>query len=158
MSEKSDSEFIVPKRTFTVELYVGLFAIVGLACFGYLAINIAGMEFLDRGHYLVSAEFDNISGLEPGAQVEIAGVPIGQVSSIELKNTSALVEMRIKEGVKLRDDDIAAIRTKGIIGEKYVKITAGGSEEVIRPGDQIVDTESVVEMEDIIGKFIHKLE
>ena len=106
----------------------------------------------------MSAEFDNVSGLTVGAPIEIAGVPIGQVTSIVLDDTTAVVELEIDQGYQLRDDDIASIRTKGIIGDKYLRITPGSSEDLIENQGKIFDTESVVDMEDIIGKIIHSLE
>lgn len=152
------SQIRIPKKTLTIEFYVGIFTVLGLACLAYLATNLAGMKFLERGFYEITAEFDNISGLEEGANVEIAGVPIGEVSSIRLDGTAALVKMKIRETVPLRPDDIAAVRTKGIIGERYVKIIPGGHDDRLPPGGSVTDTESVVEFEEIIGKFIHKLE
>lgn len=152
------AEQIVPRKNLTVEFYVGVFAIIGMACLGYLAMNIAGMKILESGYYEVTAEFDNISGLESGATVEIAGVPIGQVTKIDLKGTAALVSLKIRDAIPLRTDDIAAIRTKGIIGERYIKIIPGGIEEKIGRGGRLTETESAVEFEEIIGKFIHRME
>lgn len=150
--------FTPPAKTFTVEFFVGLFALVGCAAFGYLSINIAGMSLFDTNYYHVTAEFDNISGLQDGASVELAGVPIGEVESISLTDTSAKVHMKVLKSVPIRDDDSAAIRTKGIIGDRYVKIIPGGSEKIVQPGGEIFQTESVVEFEEVIGKFIHSLD
>jgi phospholipid/cholesterol/gamma-HCH transport system substrate-binding protein len=155
--EKS-KEIVIPRRTFSVEFFVGLFALVGLGAFGYLAINIAQMRILSTGYYEVMAEFNNVSGLELGAPVEIAGVPVGSVKNITLNSTSALVTIELKNSVHLRDDDIAAVRTKGIIGDRYLKIIPGGSEDNVAAGGRISDTESAVELEEILGKFIHSLE
>ena len=158
VKEKQEKEFELPKRTFTVEFLVGLFAIVGVLCFGYLSINIAGLSLLETGYYEVTAEFDNISGLEVGASVAIAGVPVGEVTTIALRNSLAFVTFKVEDKVTLHDDDIAVIRTKGIIGERYLKILPGASEELIPKGGQIADTESVVDFEEIVGKLIHRLE
>lgn len=158
MSAQSAVERLVPKKTFTVEFLVGMFAIAGLAAFAYVAVNIAGMKILQSGYYRVIAEFDNISGLKLGAPVEIAGVQIGQVEEIDLKSTNALVTLTIEDNVTLRADDIASIRTKGIIGDKYVKISPGASSDNIVAGGQIQDTESTVDLEDVIGKLIHRME
>ena len=148
----------LPKKTFTAEFFVGLFAIVGLCCFGYLAVTLAGMKLLNAGYYEVTAEFDSVAGLKLGAPVEIAGVRVGEVASLSLNGTSAEVKMQLRDGIVLRDDDIAAIRTKGIIGDRYIKISPGGSEDAIEPGGSIIDTESAVEFEEIIGKLIHRME
>ncbi len=147
-----------PKRTLTTEFWVGIFFIAGLFGFSYLTQDLAGMSFSDAGFYAIKAEFDNVSGLENGATVEIAGVQVGKVKDISLDGTSAIITMEIREGIKFRDDDIAAVRTKGIIGDRFVKIIPGGSEDIVPPGGRISDTESVVEFEEIIGKFIHSME
>ncbi len=150
--------FVPPRRSFTVEFWVGVFAIAGVFCFAYLAINIARIRLSNAGYYMVTAQFRSVSGLKLGAPVEIAGVEIGQVTQIALNGTDALVSLRIQDSVKLRDDDVAAIRTKGIIGDRYIKLVPGGSTTLINPGSQIGDTESAVEFEEIIGKLIHRME
>ena len=145
-------------KTFMTEFVVGVFTILGVGAFAYLAVNIAGMKLFKSGYYSVKAEFDNISGLKLGAPVEIAGVSIGEVENISLDKTSAVVSLSIYDTVKLREDDIASIRTKGIIGDKYVKISPGSSEKDIAKGQNIRDTESTVDLEDVIGKLIHRME
>jgi phospholipid/cholesterol/gamma-HCH transport system substrate-binding protein len=147
----------VPKRSLTVEFWVGIFTMLGVAAAGYLAVGLADLEIMGGDHYQVFAEFDNISGLKQGASVEIAGVPVGQVTAINLDDPQALVTLRLHSGVKLYDDDILAIRTKGIIGDRYVKISRGGAGEPIAPGGRIIETESVVDLEDVIGKIVHSL-
>ena len=157
MAEKQ-SEFVPPRKSFTVEFWVGVFALCGVGCFAYLALNIANIRLSNTGYYDITAEFDSVSGLKVGAPVEIAGVEIGEVSNISLDSTSALITLQIEDGVKLRDDDIAAIRTKGIIGDRYIKIVPGGSQIILGQGKKLADTESAVEFEEIIGKLIHKFE
>lgn len=139
------------------QFWVGVFVIIGLLCFSYLSINIANMKLSSSGFYAIQAKFNDISGLKNGAPVEIAGVKIGEVTKIALQDTLALVTMEIKDGYQLRDDDIAQIRTKGIIGDKYIRISPGGSEIILNHGDMISDTEPSVDFESIIGKFIYSL-
>lgn len=150
--------FTPPARSFTLEFWVGLFALAGVACFSYLAVNIGGLKLSDSGFYKVTAMFTNVAGLKVGAPVEIAGVEIGEVSAVELQSTEARLTLQIRDEIQLRDDDIAQIRTKGIIGDKYVKISPGGSDMILESGDEIADTESAVEFEDVIGKFIHSID
>jgi len=157
VSEKKP-DFVPPKKSFTTEFWVGVFALIGVLCFAYLAINIANIRLSNSGFYDVKAEFDSVSGLKVGAPVEIAGVEVGEVSDIALAATSALITLRIKDGVQLRDDDIAAVRTKGIIGDRYIKIVPGGSANFVPKGSKISDTESAVEFEEVIGKLIHRFE
>jgi phospholipid/cholesterol/gamma-HCH transport system substrate-binding protein len=89
--------------------------------------------------------------------VEIAGVPVGKVESIKLEDPSALVRLRLSNDVKIKDDDILSIRTKGIIGDRYIKISRGGSDTYIEPEGRVTETESVMDIEDLIGKFVHQL-
>lgn len=146
------------KKKFTIEFIVGIFVLLGILSFAYLSINLAGMRLFKHDGYAVVAKFDNISGLLVGATVEIAGVKVGEVSKIALDKSSAMVTMGINNGVQMRDDDIASIRTKGIIGEKYIKIIPGGSDDIITSGGRLTDTESAVDFEEMIGKIIHRME
>ena len=156
--EDSAQAIVLPRATFTVEFWVGVFSLLGVGCFAYLAINIAGMHMLRRGYYHVTASFTNVSGLKVGAPVEIAGVQVGEVSNVVLNKSDAVVTLEIREGVVLREDDIAQIRTKGIIGDRYVKISPGGADAVVSNRGQLTDTESAVEFEEVLGKIIHGLE
>jgi len=92
--------------------------------------------------------------LKPGSTVEIAGVEIGRVESITLKDYQALVTLRINSRVKLQDDAIASIKTKGLIGEKYLRISPGGSEKLIPPGGRIREVEAPVDFEELLSKYI----
>jgi phospholipid/cholesterol/gamma-HCH transport system substrate-binding protein len=138
-----------------LELVVGLFVLLGLSCLAYLAIHLGKMEVWGRG-YQVTAQFDNISGLKVGAAVEVAGVEVGRVESIKLSpGDQAKLVLRLEPGLKLHDDAIASIRTKGIIGDKFVKLSPGSSGKVIPRGGKIRTTESAVEWEELISKYIH---
>jgi phospholipid/cholesterol/gamma-HCH transport system substrate-binding protein len=138
-----------------LELVVGIFVLAGLACLAYLAIHLGKMEVIGSG-YQVVATFDNISGLKKGASVEVAGVDVGRVEDIRLSpGDRAQVIFRLEPGLKLHDDAIASIRTKGIIGDKFVKLSPGSSEKVISPGGKIRDTESAIDLEELIGSYIH---
>jgi phospholipid/cholesterol/gamma-HCH transport system substrate-binding protein len=150
-------EIQLPKRSFSIEFFVGFFTLLSVAAVGYLAIGLGELRLFDTGRYTIYAEFDNISGLQHGASVEIAGVPIGSVTKIDLKDPVARVTLELITAVQIRDDDIASIRTKGIIGDRYVKISRGASDILIPPGGTITETESVVDIEDVIGKFVHSL-
>jgi len=130
---------------------------LGVGAAGYLAVGLAGLKIGPSSTYSIRANFDNISGLKYGASVEIAGVPIGEVASIDLSDPTAVVTLNLIKSVQIRDDDIASIRTKGIIGDRYIKISRGSSSKYIEPGGMIVETESVIDIEDVIGKVIHSL-
>ncbi len=138
-----------------LELVVGIFVLAGLACLAYLALHLGKMEVFGSG-YTVTADFDNISGLKPGAAVEVAGVEVGKVDAIQLTpGDRAKLVLRLHSGLQLHDDAIASIRTKGIIGDKFVKLSVGSSDQLIPPGGKIRDTESAVEWEELISKYIH---
>jgi phospholipid/cholesterol/gamma-HCH transport system substrate-binding protein len=142
-------------RRGNLELAVGVFVLVGLGCLTYLAVHLGKMEVFGSG-YRVLAVFDNISGLKKGASVELAGVEVGRVESITLTTGDrAQVSLLLQPGLKLTDDTIASIRTKGIIGDKFVKLSLGSSDKTIPPGGKIRDTESAVEWEELISKYIH---
>ena len=140
----------------SIEVAIGLFVVVGLLCVGYLTIKLGKMELLGSNYYYLNARFQNVAGLKVGAQIEMAGVQIGQVDEISLdrKELVAMVRFKIREGVVLTDDVIASVRTSGLIGDKYIKLTPGGSDLILKPGDTIVETESVIDLEELISKYV----
>jgi phospholipid/cholesterol/gamma-HCH transport system substrate-binding protein len=138
-----------------LELGVGIFVLAGLAGLAYLAVHLGKMEVWGTG-YQVSAKFDNVSGLKVGAAVEVAGVEVGRVDSIRVTpGDQAEVVMQLNPKIQLREDAIASIRTKGIIGDKFVKISPGSSEKFVPNRGKVRDTESAVEWEELISKYIH---
>lgn len=142
-----------------LEMMVGSFMIIGILCLGYLSVKLGKMEILGAGdNYTVAARFDSVSGLKPGARVEVAGVEVGKVDRITLDPQSsdrALTYMKINKGVKLDDDVIASVRTSGIIGDKFIKLKPGGSERLLKNNDVIRETESAIDIEELVSKFIH---
>ena len=142
-------------RKGNLELVVGVFVLLGLGCLAYLAIHLGKMEIMGSG-YQVLVNFDNISGLKKGAAVEVAGVEVGRVEAIQLSSADrASVTLRLEPNLKLHDDAIASIRTKGIIGDKFVKLSPGSSEKLIPPGGKIRDTEAAIDLEELISSYIH---
>lgn len=141
-----------------IELVVGVFMLIGILCLGYLSIKLGKMELMGGDYYRIAARFDSVSGLKKGARVEVAGVEIGGVDKIVLEKDSgdrAEVTLRIKEGVKLTDDVIASVRTSGIIGDKFIKLKPGGSDRILKDGGKIRETESSIDIEELVSKFIH---
>ncbi len=137
-----------------VELGVGIFVILGLLGLAYLSINLGRVQFLGGGGYLVNADFPTVGGLKSGSSVEIAGVEVGRVEDIGLSDYQAHVQLRINHGVKLQEDSIASIKTKGLIGEKYIRISPGGSEKLIQPNGKIREVEAPVDLEELISKYV----
>jgi phospholipid/cholesterol/gamma-HCH transport system substrate-binding protein len=141
-----------------LEIVVGLFMLIGILCLGYVSIKLGKMELIGGDYYTVSARFDSVSGLKPGASVEIAGVEVGKVDRIELDPKSgdqALVNLKIRAGVKVSDDVIASVRTSGIIGDKFIMFKPGGSDRYLKNNDTIRETESSIDIEELVSKFIH---
>lgn len=141
-------------KKFDLELAVGIFMIAGILCLGYLSVKLGRMEFFRGKGYEVYAIFSNTGGLKSGSSVVIAGVEIGRVKEIILDDYQARVIMILPENLKVQDDAIASIKTKGLIGEKYVGITPGGSENIIGQGERIRETEPAVDMEQLISNYV----
>ena len=142
----------------TVETSVGIFVLIGILCLAYLSIKLGKVELFGGDSYQVFAQFDSVSGLKSGASVEIAGVEVGQVDRIALDPKSgsrATVYLRLQSGVKLSDDVIASVRTRGIIGDKFILLKPGGSDKILASGGKIHDTESAVDLEELVSKYIH---
>lgn len=143
------------KRT-SLELGVGVFLLLGILAVGYLTIKLGRMELLEGNYYTLKARFQNVTGLKAGAAVEIAGVAVGRVSEITVdpENFAVLVTMKIRNGVVLTDDTIASVKTQGLIGDKFVKISPGGSSTNLNPGDTMLETESAIDLENLISHYI----
>jgi phospholipid/cholesterol/gamma-HCH transport system substrate-binding protein len=141
-------------RKFDLEFAVGLFMIIGILCLGYISIKLGKMEILGDKGYEVEAVFANSGGLKTGSSVVIAGVDVGRVKEIALDDYQARVVLNLPLNVKIQEDAIASIKTKGLIGEKYVEITPGGAEELIQPGGRIRDTQSAVDFEELISNYV----
>lgn len=137
-------------------MLAGIFVIIGLICMGYLAIKLGKMEVLGNNGYTVYARFTSIAGLRAGADIEIAGVRVGRVAAISLDQTRdmALVSLHVNNGVELYDDALASVRTSGLIGDKYILLSPGGAGDPLHDGDELSDTESALDLESMIGKFI----
>lgn len=134
--------------------FVGLFMIAGIVCLGYLSVKIARMEILGIKGYEVRAIFSNSGGLKKGSGIAIAGVEVGRIKSITLNDYQAEVVMNVRNEVKLQEDAIAAIKTKGLIGEKYIEITPGASEKIIPVGGKIRETLPPVDFEQLISQYV----
>lgn len=143
-------------KKYALETYVGIFVLIGLICVAYLTVKLGKFEVLGGDYYVLKARFASVSGLKKGSSVEMAGVQIGTVDRIRI-NTElqvAEVELKIRKDIALSEDTIASIKTNGLIGDKYVRITPGGSEEVLGDGDRIMETESAIDLEELISQYI----
>jgi phospholipid/cholesterol/gamma-HCH transport system substrate-binding protein len=141
-------------RRSTLDLGVGLFVLVGLIALGWMSVKLGRIDLLGNRGYVVSADFPTVGGLKAGSTIEIAGVEVGRVDRIVLQDYQAHVVMVIQPGVKLQDDSIASIKTKGLIGERYVRISPGGSDKLIPPNGRIREVEPPVDIEELLSKYI----
>ncbi len=140
----------------SIETAVGLFFFTGLLCVGYLTIKLGKMEIIGDEYYHLEAQFESVTGLKVGSRVEMAGVPVGKVEAISLEPTRQMASVRLKiQGhVELTDDVIASVKTAGLIGDKYIKLVPGGSDVPLQNGDMITETESALDLEELISKYV----
>jgi len=145
------------QNTKTSDTLVGLFVACGIAALFFMAMQISNLSsYSNEAVYTITAHFENSGSLKVKSPISIAGVHIGRVSNISIDKTSyeAVVEMRIKAQYQLPDDTSASIFTAGLLGEQYISLEPGGSEDYIQPNGIIDITQSAVVLEEIIGKFL----
>jgi len=142
-------------RKNTLEMVVGLFMVIGFSALVYLALQLGEVPFLSSGNsYIIKAEFDNVSGVKKGASVQVAGVVVGDVAEVGLgENEIAVLSLKIDKDLKIPVDSMASVKSQGIIGDKYIQLSIGGDDEVFKPGDVLVETESSLDIESLISKF-----
>ena len=142
----------------TMEIGVGLFLLAGILALLLLALRVSGLSpTASTDTYKLYANFDNIAGLTVRAKVTMAGVTIGKVTAIDLDrdNYMARVTLQLEKAVdNLPVDSTASILTAGLLGEKYIGISVGGEDAILKDGGTIHDTQSSLVLEDLIGKFL----
>lgn len=145
-------------QTRTLEIGVGLFLLAGLLALLLLALRVSGLTVGNStDSYRLYAYFDNVAGVTVRGKVTMAGVTIGKVVAVDLDHDSyrGRVTMEINKGVdNLPDDSTASILTAGLLGEKYIGISVGGDDKMLKDGGVIHDTQSALVLEDLIGKFL----
>jgi phospholipid/cholesterol/gamma-HCH transport system substrate-binding protein len=141
-------------RRSALDVAVGVFLLIGILALGWLSVRLGRVDLFSSPGYVVFADFPSVGGLKAGSSVEIAGVEIGRVDRITLSDYQARVAMTIRGDVKLQEDTIASIKTRGLIGEKFIKINPGGSEKLIKPNGKITEVEPPVDIEELISKYV----
>ena len=138
------------------ELLVGIFMLTGIIAISFLALQMGDVDLFKTDQYTINAKFTSASGLKEGAYVEMAGVTVGKVKQIVFDPETYLanIDISLQNNIKVPDDSIASIRTSGIIGDKFIKISAGGSDTYIEPGMEILETEPSINLEELISKYI----
>ena len=142
----------------SIDVWVGLFVVLGLAALVFLALKAGNMSTLSFGKtYAITGKFDNIGGLKPQAPVKSAGVVVGRVGDIKFddKSYQALVTLELETGYKFPKDSSLKILTAGLLGEQYIGIEAGGDTNNLVNGDRISRTQSAAVLEDLINRFIY---
>jgi len=134
---------------------VGVFVFLGIVAIGWLALKVGQIGGLGESGYTLVANFGDAGGMREGGDIMMAGVTIGRIDTVNLiKNDHAQMVLRIHDGIKITEDAFASVRTKGIIGDRYIRITQGPSETFLEPGSEIEETESAINIEDLISKYI----
>jgi phospholipid/cholesterol/gamma-HCH transport system substrate-binding protein len=142
----------------TIDVWVGLFVLLGLAALVFLALKAGNMSTLSFSKtYAITGKFDNVGGLKPQAPVKSAGVVVGRVGDIRFddKSYQALVTLDMDAGHKFPKDSSLKILTAGLLGEQYIGIEPGGDTNNLVAGDRISRTQSAAVLEDLINQFIY---
>jgi phospholipid/cholesterol/gamma-HCH transport system substrate-binding protein len=147
------------RKSRTTDLGTGLFVLLGFAAFFFLTTQTTskGLSFSSKPHYDLTAKFDNVGDLKVGAPITMAGVEVGRVASIEFdsREYKAVVTLRMNAQFdKIPNDSDATIYTQGLLGGKFIGLTAGGSETYLKNKDQIEFTQSAIVLENLIGQFM----
>ena len=142
----------------TLDLWVGLFVVAGLAAVLVLAMKVGNLSTFNMSEsYAIQAEFDNIGGLKSRSPVKSAGVVVGRVTAITFDNKTfrAQVSMVIDKRYQFPKDTFAKILTAGLLGEQYIGLDPGGDEQVLKSGDVVSKTQSAVVLENLISSFLY---
>ena len=143
-------------KKYAMETVVGIFVVIGLFCVGYMTVKLGNVGLLGDDSYSLFARFTSVSGLRTGSSIQMLGIEIGRVDKLTMdqENQMAVVEFRINKGIKIYDDAIASIKTEGLIGDRYVSIDpGGGTDELLKPGGTITETESPTDIQELISKY-----
>jgi len=148
-------------RQRVIEIYVGLFILIGILALIFLAFKVSGLstQAFDQ-HYTVTAKFTTIGSLKVRSPVKIGGVKIGEVTSIALdpQTYQAVVTLKINSDHQdVPNDSSASIFTEGLLGSNYVSITPGYAADFLKNGDEVTDTHSALVLENLIGQFLFNI-
>jgi len=142
----------------SVQIWVGLFVVAGMAALLMLSMKVSNISaFTESEGFEVTAYFENIGGLKVRSPVTMAGVVVGRVASIGFDRESyeAVVTLNIQsEYDNIPEDSSASIFTAGLLGEQYIGLEAGGTEDVLKEGSELELTQSAIVLEQIIGQFL----
>lgn len=138
------------------DFIVGIFVAIGLGAIAYLSLEVGGMSYTGPSGFTLVATFDEIGGLTPRAPVVISGVKVGQVTGIELDDDlRARVTLDVRQDLELSIDTSASIRTSGLLGNQFIALEPGGEIDMLRSGEALDFTENALNLEKLIGAFVH---
>lgn len=142
-------------KKYSTETVVGIFVVFGLLCVAYMTVKLGKVSLWGDDYNTFYARFGSVSGLRVGSPIEIYGIEAGRVEglTIDPEKQVALVELKVKKSIKVYEDASAAIKTGGLIGDKFVKIEPGGGGDLLKPGGSITETTSPTDIEDLISKY-----
>jgi phospholipid/cholesterol/gamma-HCH transport system substrate-binding protein len=143
-------------KKYSMETIVGIFVFIGLLCIGYMTIKLGKIPLFGGDYYTLYARFSSVSGLRVDSPVEIDGIEVGRVDQLNLDQDKqiAVVALKIEKGFKVYEDATASIKTSGLIGDKFINIEPGGGGDILKPGGTITETNSPVDVEDLISKYV----
>jgi phospholipid/cholesterol/gamma-HCH transport system substrate-binding protein len=142
-----------PAANTRTEVIVGAFVMLGIAALGYLSISIGGLQLLAPDRYVIKARFESVGDLKTGAPIRLAGVKVGQVTAVRLKDYLAEADLAIGRSLVLPKDTVASIRSEGLLGDTYVALTPGGSLENLREGSLVSHTEPALDLSDLLARY-----
>lgn len=138
-----------------IEMIVGAFVLAGIISISWMAVKLGQIGGIGEDGYKLNAVFTDAGGMREGSDVMMAGVVIGRVSEVAVnKDSEARLTLVINNDVPISEDAIASVRTKGIIGERYIRVSQGGSLDMLQSGDEIEETEPAINIEDLVSKYI----
>jgi phospholipid/cholesterol/gamma-HCH transport system substrate-binding protein len=142
-------------KKYTMETTVGIFLVFGLICIGYMTMKLGHVSLMGDNAYSLFARFSTVTGLRTGSLVYISGIEVGRVEKLAMdqEKQKALVELRIRNDIKIHDDAIASIKTEGLIGDMHISIDPGGAGDPLKPGGTITETQPPVDVTELISKY-----
>ena len=131
-------------KKYSMETIVGIFVVIGLLCVGYMTVKLGKVSLFRDDYYSLYARFTSASGLRDGSPVEIGGIEVGRVGQMNMdqERQMAMIELKIKKGIRVYEDSLASIKTSGLIGDKLIEIDPGGGGDILKPGGTITETTS----------------
>ncbi|MDJ0801664.1 MAG: MlaD family protein [Desulfobacterales bacterium] len=142
-------------KKYSHETIVGIFVVLGIVLIYYMAISLGEVSLVGENNHTYYAPFSTVSGLRVGNSVEMIGMEIGRVADFQMDQDKlqAIVALEVDKDIKIYDDAIASIKTAGLIGDRFVQIDPGGGGDLLADGDTIIETESPIDLGELISKY-----